>query len=330
MSTAVWTDSDFRIGELLSLLGMARTLLTFVFVERHLFLLSNQFFQSEFAEFDKADAGDGLHSPERFEGGCGGACVDDVDLDDGQSLTLWDATGSQGAGRICCASQGEVGDVEGVLAKNRADVTNDAGYVVVADGDQGAMERGFDVDIVVGEEAGRGPVQHGSRGAGIAFRGVQHKLEHRACTARDELPLVLLDADSAFRRDGCGINAVRDESGLKAIIGVGENPGDGGVADEVGFTLSDTAGVGDLDVFEVAGGGMGEELAEAFGHLDVGGQLDVLLVREGGDVDGVLDDAELEVVADLHGELDADGLLCLVGGARDVGGEEDVVEGEEG
>ncbi len=45
-----------------------------------------------------------------------------------------------------------------------------------------------------------------------------------------------------------------------------------------------------------------------------------------GQVDGVLDDAELEVVADLHGELDADGLLGLVGGSGDVRGEDDVVE----
>ena len=51
---------------------------------------------------------------------------------------------------------------------------------------------------------------------------------------------------------------------------------------------------------------------------------------ERGEVDGVLDDAELEVVADLHGELDADGLLGLVGGAGDVRGEDDVVEVEEG
>ena len=71
-------------------------------------------------------------------------------------------------------------------------------------------------------------------------------------------------------------------------------------------------------------------MAEALGHLDVGGELDVLLVREGGEIDGVLDDAELEVVADLHGELDADGLLGFVGGSGDVGREDDVVEGVEG
>jgi hypothetical protein len=44
-----------------------------------------------------------------------------------------------------------------------------------------------------------------------------------------------------------------------------------------------------------------EELAEAFGHLDVGGDFGVLLFGEGGDVDGVLDDAEFEEVADLVG-----------------------------
>ena len=49
-----------------------------------------------------------------------------------------------------------------------------------------------------------------------------------------------------------------------------------------------------------------------------------------GNVNGVLDYAELEVVADLVGELDADGLLGFVGGAGDVGREEDVVEGLEG
>ncbi len=61
-----------------------------------------------------------------------------------------------------------------------------------------------------------------------------------------------------------------------------------------------------------------------------GGDLDVLLVGERGEIDGVLHDAELEVVADLHGELDADGLLGLVGRAGDVRGEDDVVQVEEG
>ncbi len=98
-----------------------------------------------------------------------------------------------------------------------------------------------------------------------------------------------------------------------------EDAGDGSVADEVGLAGGDAAGVGDLNVFEIARRGVGEEVAEALGHLDVGRDLDVLLVRERGEIDGVLDDAELEVVADLHGELDADGLLGFVGRAGDVG-----------
>ena len=76
--------------------------------------------------------------------------------------------------------------------------------------------------------------------------------------------------------------------------------------------------------------GVAEELAEAVGHLDVGRDFGVLLFGERGDVDGVLDDAELEVVADLVGELDADGFLGFVGGAGDVRAEQDVVEAEVG
>src|SRR3954453_19718838 len=71
-------------------------------------------------------------------------------------------------------------------------------------------------------------------------------------------------------------------------------------------------------------------MSEALGHLDVGGDLDVLLVGEGGEIDGVLDDAEFEVVANLHRELDADGLLGLVGCAGDMRGKDDVLEVEEG
>ena len=47
-------------------------------------------------------------------------------------------------------------------------------------------------------------------------------------------------------------------------------------------------------------------------------------MRERGQVDGVLHDAELEVIAHLQGELDADGLLGFVGRAGDVGAEQDV------
>ena len=64
--------------------------------------------------------------------------------------------------------------------------------------------------------------------------------------------------------------------------------------------------------------GVAEELAEARGHLDVGRDFGVLLLGERGDVDGVLDDPELEVVAHLVGELDSDGFLGFVGRSGDV------------
>ena len=71
---------------------------------------------------------------------------------------------------------------------------------------------------------------------------------------------------------------------------------------------------------------MGKEGAEALSHLDVRRGLDVLLARERGDVDGVLDDTELEVVADLHGKLDPDGFLGLIGCTGNVRAQKHVVE----
>jgi hypothetical protein len=101
------------------------------------------------------------------------------------------------------------------------------------------------------------------------------------------------------------------------------------------LSCGEAAVVGERDALDVAGCSAlppwrGRGVAEAGGHLDVGRDFGVLLFGERGDVDGVLDDAELEVVADLVGELDADGLLGFVGGAGDVRAEEDVVEAEVG
>ena len=50
-----------------------------------------------------------------------------------------------------------------VLAEDGADAADDAGDVVVADGDEGAVERGFDVDAVVAEQARRCAVEDGGR-----------------------------------------------------------------------------------------------------------------------------------------------------------------------
>ena len=82
------------------------------------------------------------------------------------------------------AAQGEVGDVDAVLAEDGADAADDAGDVVVADRDQGSVQRSFDVDAVVGQQARRGAVKHGGGGAGVALGGVQDELEHASLRRR--------------------------------------------------------------------------------------------------------------------------------------------------
>src|SRR5438105_3256604 len=249
-----------------------------------------------FAEFDESDAGDGFYFAQCFDGCVGGCGRGDVDLDNGDGLALGDA--------LCagwcsgCAAEGEVRDVDRMLAEDSADPANNAGDVVVADGHQGAVEGGFDVDAVVAQEAWRCSVEDGGRGAGVAIGGMEDELQDRAYAAGGELLLVFLDANAAFVGDCGGVDAI----GRGALaVGAIENASNGGIADEIGFSRSEAASVGDLDVFQIAGRGVGEEVAEALGHFDVGRDLDVLLVGEGGEIDGVLHDAELEVVADLHG-----------------------------
>ena len=114
-----------------------------------------------FPQVDEADAGDGLDFAEGLDGGGGVGGVLDVDLDDGEGLALGDALGAGGA------AEGEVGDVDGVLAEDGADADDDAGDVVVADGEECAVERRLDVDAVVGEQAGRVAVEDGGGGADI-------------------------------------------------------------------------------------------------------------------------------------------------------------------
>ena len=69
-------------------------------------------------------------------------------------------------------------------------------------------EWGFDVDAVVGEEAGRVAVEDGGGGGGVAFGGVEGEFEDGAAAAGDELLLFLLEADAALLRDGGGVDAV--------------------------------------------------------------------------------------------------------------------------
>ena len=56
-----------------------------------------------------------------------------------------------------------------MFAEDRADAPDDAGDVVVADGEERTVEGGLDVDAVVVEQPGRVAVEDGSGGAGVAF-----------------------------------------------------------------------------------------------------------------------------------------------------------------
>ena len=86
----------------------------------------------ESAELDEADAGDGFYFAQGLDGGGGEGGVGDVDLDNGEGLSLRDIL------RASRTAEGEVGDVDAVVAEDGADAANNARDVLVADDDEGA------------------------------------------------------------------------------------------------------------------------------------------------------------------------------------------------
>ncbi len=133
-----------------------------------------------------------------------------------------------------------------MFAEDGADLADDAGDVVVADSNKGAVEGGLDVDAVVTEQAGRVAMEDCGGSAGVAIGGVEDEFQDRANAASGEFLLVFLDANAALGRDGGGVDAV---GGCAFALGAVEDAGDSGVADEVCFAGGDAAGVGNLDVF---------------------------------------------------------------------------------
>ena len=119
-------------------------------------------------KLDDADAGDGFYLAKSLHRGVGDGRIRNVNLDYSKRLTLRNALRSCRRGR---APKGEVGDVNLLLAKNRSNAPDDAGDVVVADGDEGSVERSLDIDAVVGEQARRGAMQDRCRSAGVSIGG---------------------------------------------------------------------------------------------------------------------------------------------------------------
>ena len=183
------------------------------------------------SQLDQAHADDGLNLAQRFDGGVGVACALDIDLDQRQRLPLRDALRADGA------AEREVRDVQRMLAQDGPDAADDPGNVVVAENQQGPLQRCFDIDAVVGEQARRVAVQHGCRCAGVAVRRVQHQLQRASRAAAGRLLLLLLDANSALLGQGRGVNAVGVGALLGVALGVGEDAAEGGVADEFGLAL---------------------------------------------------------------------------------------------
>src|SRR5271156_5156177 len=109
----------------------------------------------KFSEFDESNAGDGFYFAQSIDGCGGGGGFGNIDLNNGEGLAVGYALALSGVR----AAQSEVGDVDRVFAEDGADATDDAGDVVVADGDEGAVEWGFDVDAIVAEQAGRVSVE---------------------------------------------------------------------------------------------------------------------------------------------------------------------------
>ena len=135
------------------------------------------------------------------------------------------------------------------------------------------------------------------------------------------LALVFVDADAALLRNGRSVDAVHIFRALQQSF-------DGRVANEVGLGVDERAAIDEMNGLDAAFAGLGEKGAETSCEIDVGRKLHVLFVAERGQIDGVLHDAELEIFAHLHRDLNADGLLRFGGGPGDVRREDDVLEFE--
>ena len=135
--------------------------------------------------------------------------------------------------------------------------------------------------------------------------------------------LLLADADAALLGDGVGVDAIH-------IFRALQQARDGRIAHQICFCFSERAAVDQIDGLDAAFAGLRKKRTETASHVDERRELFVLLVSERRQVDRILHHTELEIVAHLGGDLNADGLLRLARGAGDVRGEDDVVHGEVG
>src|ERR1039458_542985 len=139
--------------------------------------------------------------------------------------------------------------------------------------------------------------------------------------------LFLVHTNAALRRDRRRVDPIH-------VLRPLQQAGDGCVTYQLGFGLRKRAAVDNVDRvnagFAAALARLRKKRSQPPGEVNVGSELNVLLAAQRRNVDGVLHDALLEVLAHLMRDLDANGLLRLSRGSGDVRRENRVVEAEVG
>ena len=136
--------------------------------------------------------------------------------------------------------------------------------------------------------------------------GLEGHAKHVGGAARVARFLALGDADATLLGDRRRVHQVRPLMSMSDLV---QRAGYGGVADECGLPLGDLAAVAEAHLFHAAFAGLRQEGAQALAEHDVRQHLLVLFFADRGHVDGVLDHALQQVLADLQRDLHADGFL---------------------
>src|SRR5579871_3041662 len=148
----------------------------------------------QLTQLDQANAGNSLNLAKRFNSGVGRGRVGNIDLHYGKCLPLRNTLRANGT------SKSKIRDINRVLSKDSSDAPNHTRNVMVPNGYKGSVERSFNVDTIIGQQARRATVQDCRGSARITIGGMKNQLENRTCAACAELLLVLLDTNTAFLR----------------------------------------------------------------------------------------------------------------------------------
>src|SRR5579875_3259049 len=132
-----------------------------------------------------------------------------------------------------------------------------------------------------------------------------------------------MNSDASLLSNGRSVDAVH-------VFRVAKYAGDSTVADKVGLGFCNATTVRKLNALDAPLRKLRKKGTEASSHMDVRCYLKILFVRKRGQVDGILHDAEFQILADLKGNLYSHGLLGLCRGSGNVGGENDVIKAEKG